>query len=69
MARSVAWRQIRRSSRAAVAGVGEVTTGVIDLADILQGYPELLGYNFADLQAAAHRALGHILDFVNAAAR
>jgi hypothetical protein len=50
----------------AARAVCEVTAGVSDLADILQGHPELLRYDFADLQAA-YRSLGRILDFVNAA--
>jgi hypothetical protein len=41
----------------------EITTGVSDLADLLQGHPELLEYDFADLESA-HQALGRILDFV-----
>jgi hypothetical protein len=47
----------------AARAVCDVAAGVSDLADVLQGHPELLGYDFADLEAA-HRALGRILDFV-----
>jgi hypothetical protein len=47
----------------AARAVCDVTTGVSDLADVLQGHPELLRYDFADLEAA-YQALGRILDFV-----
>ncbi len=40
-----------------------IITGVSELADLLQGHPELLRYNFAGLEPA-HQALGRILDFV-----
>jgi hypothetical protein len=50
----------------AARAVCEITAGVSDLADILQGHPELRGYDFADLEAA-HRSLGRILDFVTRA--
>jgi hypothetical protein len=52
----------------AAHAVCEVITGVDDLTDNLQGHPELLGYDFADLEAA-YRALGRILDLVQRRAR
>jgi hypothetical protein len=42
--------------------VCEVITGISELADILQGHPELR-YDLTDLEAA-HRALGRIAAFV-----
>jgi hypothetical protein len=39
--------------------VCEVITGISELADILQGHPELR-YDLTDLEAA-HRALGRII--------
>jgi hypothetical protein len=46
----------------AARAVCEVLTGISELADILQGHPELR-YDLTDLEAA-HRALGRIVAFV-----
>jgi hypothetical protein len=46
----------------AACAVCEVITGISELADILQGHPELR-YDLTDLEAA-HRVLGHIVAFV-----
>jgi hypothetical protein len=46
----------------AARAVCEIITGISELADILQGHPELR-YDLADLEAA-HRVLGRIVAFV-----
>ncbi len=49
------WHHVARA-------VCEVITGISELADVLQGHPELR-YDLTDLEAA-HRALGRIVAFV-----
>ena len=47
----------------AASAVCDVVEGTRELADLFQGHPELLCYNYADLEAA-QRILGRILDIV-----